>query len=328
MQEDKALVVAPKRSAGIVEIEMPRMIAEHGAAAKYSWEEFFSGRIRNPHTRKAYLQAVRTFLSWVELQQMSIENVTPGMIGRYFDDHRGSAPTKKLHMSAIRGFLDVLVLRHVIILNPALSVKTEKHSSNEGKTPEITIEQVRRLIASIKLTTAVDYRDRAIICVLVFTAARAGAVAKLKLKDLVDEGTQWSLRFHEKNGKHRSIPVRHDLQKIILDYCKAAQLDMTSKGSPLFKTASGRTGSLSNRQISAIDVCRMVKRRLKAAQLPVICSPHSFRSCTATDLLLQGVPLEDVQYLLGHSDSRVTRLYDRRQKKVTRNIVERISVGI
>jgi site-specific recombinase XerD len=38
------------------------------------------------------------------------------------------------------------------------------------------------------------------------------------------------------------------------------------------------------------------------------------------------VPLEDVQYVLGHADARTTRLYDRRQKQVTRNIVERISV--
>jgi integrase/recombinase XerD len=40
----------------------------------------------------------------------------------------------------------------------------------------------------------------------------------------------------------------------------------------------------------------------------------------------QGVPLEDVQYLAGHSSPRTTRLCDRRQKKVTRNIVERISI--
>ena len=33
-----------------------------------------------------------------------------------------------------------------------------------------------------------------------------------------------------------------------------------------------------------------------------------------------------VQYLAGHADPRTTRLYDRRQKKVTRNIVERISI--
>jgi hypothetical protein len=40
----------------------------------------------------------------------------------------------------------------------------------------------------------------------------------------------------------------------------------------------------------------------------------------------QSVPLEDVQYLAGHADPRTTRLYDRRQQKVTRNIVERISI--
>jgi site-specific recombinase XerD len=43
-------------------------------------------------------------------------------------------------------------------------------------------------------------------------------------------------------------------------------------------------------------------------------------------LLEQGIAQEDVQYLAGHADARTTRLYDRRQKKVTRNIVERISI--
>ena len=43
-------------------------------------------------------------------------------------------------------------------------------------------------------------------------------------------------------------------------------------------------------------------------------------------LLEQGVPLEDVQQLVGHADPRTTRLYDRRQRRITRNIVERISI--
>ena len=74
------------------------------------------------------------------------------------------------------------------------------------------------------------------------------------------------------------------------------------------------------------DIGRMVKRRMKAAGLPDRLSPHSFRVATITDLLTQGVPLEDVQHLAGHADPRTTRLYDRRKKKVTRNIVERISI--
>ena len=72
----------------------------------------------------------------------------------------------------------------------------------------------------------------------------------------------------------------------------------------------------------------MLKRRLKDAGLSGRLSPHSFRVLAITDLLSQGQPLEDVQYLAGHSDPRTTRLYDRRQKKVTRNIVERISVSL
>jgi hypothetical protein len=35
---------------------------------------------------------------------------------------------------------------------------------------------------------------------------------------------------------------------------------------------------------------------------------------------------ESLQYLAGHADPRTTRLYDRRQKKVSRRIVEKISI--
>jgi site-specific recombinase XerD len=50
------------------------------------------------------------------------------------------------------------------------------------------------------------------------------------------------------------------------------------------------------------------------------------RATTITDLLNQGVPLEDVQQLTGHADPRTTRVHDRRRREVTRNIVERISI--
>ena len=57
-----------------------------------------------------------------------------------------------------------------------------------------------------------------------------------------------------------------------------------------------------------------------------ISNPHNFRVLVVTDLLSQDVALEDVQYLAGHANPRTTQIYDRRGRRVTRNIVERISV--
>ena len=80
--------------------------------------------------------------------------------------------------------------------------------------------------------------------------------------------------------------------------------------------------------MTAIDTCPMMKRRLKAAGLSTDFSPHSFRVTTITDLLQLNTALEDVQHLAGHADPRTTRIYDRRRRNVTRNIVERISINI
>ena len=68
----------------------------------------------------------------------------------------------------------------------------------------------------------------------------------------------------------------------------------------------------------------MMKRRLEDAGLPDLFSPHSFRVTVVTDLLNQNIPLEDVQYLAGHSSPTTTRVYDRRRRRVTQ--IERISI--
>ena len=94
----------------------------------------------------------------------------------------------------------------------------------------------------------------------------------------------------------------------------------------LFRASNGRSRTSTAKPLGTERICELVKRRLKDAGLPSRLSPHSFRVTGITDLLGQGIPLEDVQYLAGHAEPRTTGLYDRRQKKVTRNIVERISI--
>ena len=150
---------------------IPQSVVVAGEAAQFAWDEFFQGTVRNRNTRIAYLRAIKRFLAWTETQEPKLARITPGMVGRYFDELPVSVPSKKLHLAAIRAFFDVLVRRHVVVLNPALSVRTERYSVIEGRTPEITVEQSRRLLAAIRLETVADYRDRALIAALIYTGA-------------------------------------------------------------------------------------------------------------------------------------------------------------
>ena len=300
----------------------PAIVKAAGRSAEFAWEEFFQAELANAHTRKNYLHAVRKFLAWVEERGLELPRITPGDVGEYLQAVELSVPTKKLHLAALRRFFDRLVNRHACVINPAATVKAERHAVIEGKTPQIDADHVRTLLKSIDVSNLVGLRDRAILAVLVYTAALVGAVAKLTLKSFKHDGTQYSLRFSEKGGKSREIPVRHDPEQFLREYIEAAKI---TEGR-LFRTAYLKTKTFTRNAMTAIDICRMMKRRLKAAGLPGHFSPHSFRVTTVTDLLEQNVPLEDVQYLAGHSDPRTTRIYDRRRRKVTRNIVERISI--
>ena len=328
---------------------LPALVAQAGPVASRVWDDFFSASLRNPHTRAAYRRAVRCFLGWMELEYpgVPLHEITPAQVGKYFDQLDGSPPKRKLHLAALRRLFDLFVTRHLMVLNPASCVRGERYQVIEGKTPEISAEQARTLIASVPISRKVrvmpipgqqpeeitvpllvGLRDRAALGVMLFTAARAGAIAKLRLKHLRHDGSQWTLRFEEKGGKSREIPVRHDLERLLRDYVEAAGLADAGADTPLFRSAWRTSGRLTANPMTGVDMCRMVKRCLKSAALPTHLSPHSFRVFTVTDLLRQGVPLEDVQYLAGHSDARTTRLYDRRQQRVSRQIVERISINI
>jgi hypothetical protein len=94
------------------------------------------------------------------------------------------------------------------------------------------------------------------------TAARVSAVARLAMKNLVHDGSQYTLRFSEKGSKAREIPVRRDLEGVLLTYVRTANI---TKG-PLFRTANRKTKMLTRNAMTGIDIFRTMKRRLKAAR--------------------------------------------------------------
>ena len=176
----RALVPAGNNLTDSLHSQLPEILVRAGKAAVFATEEFFFGRIRNEHTRQAYLIAVKRFLAWAEVRGLEMVRIAPKDVGQYLDGLRKentSVATRKQHLAALRHFFDNLVIRHAMILNPALSVRGERYEVVEGKTPEITVAGARQLLVSLDITTVVGLRDRAIIAILIYTASRAGATS-------------------------------------------------------------------------------------------------------------------------------------------------------
>lgn len=306
--------------------EFPAVLTRAGTAACFAADEFFRARLSNPHTRRAYARHVSRFLTWCEDQALELRQVSPGLAGRFIDQLPGGTPSKNQALAGLRHFFDALVARHAVIINPFQSVRRIRYPAGEGRTPEASIDQARQLLASIQTNHVFGLRDRAVLGTLIYTGARVGAVSRLRFQDLRDHGNYRALQFAEKGGKFREIPVRIDLDEWIASYIEGAGLTEAPKASPLFRAGQRRYSPLTERPLLPRAVEDMLKRRLAEAGLPKILSPHSFRVLVVTDLLSQNVPLEDVQYLAGHAQPRTTQIYDRRRKRVTRNLVERISV--
>ena len=119
-------VISDVRPAEIAD-ELPELVARGGAGARFAYEEFFYGRLRNSHTRKAYRLAVHEFLARCEKLGIELPEVTPRHVSQYLDSLDCSHSTRKQRLSALRHFFDELVLRHVVVLNPAASVRGERY---------------------------------------------------------------------------------------------------------------------------------------------------------------------------------------------------------
>ena len=143
--------------------ELPTVLERTSAAACFAADEFFSARISNAETRRAYGRAVGWFIDWCEREDVDLHRVTPGLASRFLRELPVSDATKNQTLAALRLFFDARVTRHAVLLNPFHSVRGVQHQVVDDKTPEISLSQARRLFAAIELDTPMGLRDRAIL---------------------------------------------------------------------------------------------------------------------------------------------------------------------
>jgi site-specific recombinase XerD len=304
---------------------VPAIIADAGERAGYAFVDFFTAQIRNRNTRAAYAIAVRSFCAWCDAKGLTLGTLRTHHVAAYIEflGRSYSPPSVKQHLAAIRMLFDWLVVRQVVEVNPAAAVRGPKHVVRRGKTPVLEADEARRLLDSIDTSTPVGLRDRAFIALLVYTFARVSAAVGMNVADYYVQGRRSWVRLHEKGGKQHDMPAHHLLEEYVDEYLDAAGIP-EDRATPLFRTAAGRTGHLTDRRMTRTDALRMVWRRAAAAGIATELGCHSFRATGITVYLQNGGLLEHAQQMAAHESARTTKLYDRRNDQITLDEVEKI----
>ena len=320
---------APRIPAAIrAAVVVPTMVADAGDPAARRYLEFFGVTIRNKNTRTAYLHAASRFFAWCEHHHLGqLADIEPLHVAAYIEGlgTEFEKPTVKQHLAAIRMLFDWLVTGQVVATNPAHSVRGPKHVVKTGKTTVLDADQARKLLDSIDTSTLVGLRDRALISVMTFAFARIGAVVAMRVEDYYPKGKRWWVRLHEKGGKRHEMPAHHNLETYLDAYIEAAKLRDDGK-SALFRSAAGRTGTLTEKPMNRVDAWRMIQRRAEGLGFRVKIGCHTFRATGITAYLDSGGTLENAQAMAAHESPRTTKLYDRTGDAITLDEVERIAI--
>jgi integrase len=246
-------------------------------------------------------------------------------VAAYIERHPGSPPTVKQHLAAIRMLFDWLVTGHVVLTNPAHSVRGPKHVVKRGKTPVLSPEEARRVLDAIDVNTHAGLRDRALIALMVFSFARIGAALAMKVEDVFVQDRRLWVRLREKGGKRHAMPCHHNLDEYLVAYLDGAGLRDDPKG-PLFRTIGRGTGKLTRTVLPQANAYAMIRRRAAAAGIETKLGNHSFRATGITAYLKNGGTLEKAAAMANHASTRTTQLYDRRRDEVSLDEVERIVI--
>ncbi|NQT74055.1 MAG: tyrosine-type recombinase/integrase [Chloroflexi bacterium] len=160
----------------------------------------------------------------------------------------------------------------------------------------LTSSEIKRLLKACLAKTALDTRNRAIICILLDCGLRISELASLTIDDVsVNSGIL--LIRHGKGGKQRTVRMGSQAQKALWRYLSIYRKGDSNK---LFLTRSGEP-------LDVVGIKMMVKRLGNKANIKV--HPHKLRHTFAISFLRAGGDAFSLQYLLGHSTLQMTQRY-------------------
>ena len=169
----------------------------------------------------------------------------------------------------------------------------------------LTIEQRNKVLATIDRNSRMGKRNYAIVLLGAHLGLRAGDIGNLKFSNFNWEKDEISITM-EKTKKEITLPITAMIGEAIIEYLKYSR--PVSDSPFVFLTHSAPYKELSSSRVSATAHQAIQSAKL---DLPseITTGMHLFRHTLASSLLQQGMKLETISEVLGHSNVETTSVY-------------------
>ena len=235
-----------------------------------------------------------TIVKLLEWTNTPIRKITTDEIRRYLVEYQQINNCSKVTVDNIRrnisSFFSWLEEEDYILKSPMRRIHKIKTKQQVKET--ISDEAIERLRDNCKCI-----RDLAVIDLLYSTGIRVGELVNLNISD-VDFEARECIVFG-KGDKERRVYFDAKAKLHLQDYLRSR----TDDDPALFVTLDAPYTRL---QISGVEIrMRELGRSLKLEKI----HPHKFRRTMATRAIDKGMPIEQVQKILGHSQIDTTMQY-------------------
>lgn len=266
-------------------------------------------------TQKTYKNAVFNFLAFGNIESLEqLRAIKQSDILSWRDNlisSNSSNRTVNNRMAALSSLFNHLCEKQIVHTNPVKGLKRPKIDQSIVKTPSLTVEQVRAILASPNTKNNKGLRDKAILSVLFYTGCREGAIHKLKVGSFYERSGYFVLDINEKGGRENIVAIHHELQATLREYLSKAE-HSNDKKAPMFISRSHKKH---RNPIPTVSIRYLFKSYLKKCKIPNYekYSVHSARATFITEALRNNCPVENVQKTVTHANISTTLMYDTRK---------------
>jgi len=239
----------------------------------------------------------RTLSKFINAMQRPINEITAVNIRVYLDNYKRTRgikdSTQEVLRVTIKDFFTWCMDEGLIQSNPCSHVKAIKIDDNTRQPmSRMELEMIRKACG--------NPRESALVEVLYSTAARVSEVCNMKISD-IDFVEKTIVITRGKGGKRRTAYLNAKAILAIRSYLE------TRDDSSEYLFVNIRGGNKHKLCKGALET--VVKHITARTDVQTHVTPHVFRTTTSTHAIDSGMPIEQVQRMLGHAKIQTTLRY-------------------